>query len=137
MRHRLIMTVLCCFAGFSPSAHAVPAIDQSQRVALPRTDPGTGICGNVTHFAPPMMPLTKKSDAEMILNLPMGDPSILSRTARIFDNVNFRNGKPGSSGDFQPPNFRKDVFPYSMDPMAVPILFVPMDLSYPDLLASP
>jgi outer membrane exchange protein TraA len=122
MQHRLILPLLCCFAGFAQNAQAapVPPIDKSQRAAPPRTDVGTGICGNITHFAQPQTPLTQKSDAEMILNLPMGNSMILGRTARIFDNINFRNSQPGSNGDFQPPNYRKDFFPYSSDPSAMP-----------------
>jgi hypothetical protein len=50
----------------------------------------------------------------------MGDANILGRTARIFDNINFRVAQPGSNGDFQPPNYTKVFFPYSSDPTALP-----------------
>ena len=115
MQHRLILPLLCCFAGFAQNAHAVPIIDKSQAAAEARTDPGTGICGSITHFTAGQ-PLVKQSEAEALLNKPTTDPAILGRTARLFDNINFRNGQPNTNGDFTLPNYRDEVFPYSMDP---------------------
>lgn len=121
MQHRLILPLLCCFAGFAQTAHAAPAvIDKSQSVAGPRATAGTGICGSVTHFMA-TQPLVSQAAAVAILNKPTTDPAILGRTARLFDNINFRNGQPNTNGDFTLPNYRDEVFPYSLDPMATPM----------------
>lgn len=66
-------------------------------------------------------PLVSQADAVNLLNKPTTDPAILGRTARIFDNINFRNGQPNTNGDFTLPNYRDEVFPYSLDPMATPM----------------
>ena len=123
MQHRLILPLLCCFAGFAQNAHAVPIIDKTQAVAEPRTDPGTGICGSITHFMPavPGQSVLSKADAEVFLNKPTTDPLVLGRTARVLDNINFRNGQPNTNGDFTLPNYKDEVFPYSLDPMATPM----------------
>lgn len=121
MQHRLILPLLCCFAGFAQTAHAAPpVIDKSQRVAEPRASAGTGICGSVTHFTA-AQPLVSQADAVALLNKPTTDAAILGRTARLFDNINFRNGQPNTNGDFTLPNYRDEVFPYSLDPMATPM----------------
>lgn len=120
MQHRLILPLLCCFAGFAQNAHAVPIIDKSQAVADARTDPGTGICGSVTHFTAGMSVLSK-ADAEAILNKPTTDTAIIGRVARLFDNINFRNGQKNTNGDFTLPDYRDEVFPYSIDPMSTPM----------------
>ena len=62
-----------------------------------------------------------KADAEVLLNKPTTDPAILGRTARVLDNINFRNGQMNTAGDFTLPNYQDEVLPYSLDPMANPM----------------
>lgn len=121
MQHRLLIPLLCSFAGVAQVAHAEPpVIDKSQAVAEPRRDAGSGICGSVIHFKDQAMPLSMKDKAVDLLNRPSTDPEIMGRTSRIFDNINFRNGQPTAIGDFTAPSFRDEIFPYSAHPMAVP-----------------
>lgn len=110
-------------ASFLVAATALaspPSIDKSQAVAGPRTAAGTGLCGSVTHFMS-AQPLSSQADAEALLNKPTTDSAVLGRTARLFGNLNFRNGQPNTNGDFTLPNYRDEVFPYSLDPMSVPM----------------
>jgi outer membrane exchange protein TraA len=123
MRHCLILFLVCCFMGLSSAALAQQPITLSMAnaVAPPRTDPGTGLCGSVIHFVPPnMTPLTMISQAVTLLNLPTTDPSITGRVTTTFTNINFRNSDPSAAGDFTSPNFPDALFPYSLDPNAMP-----------------
>ena len=121
MQHRLILPLLCCFAGFAQTAHAAPpVIDKSQAVAGPRATAGTGICGSATHFMA-AQPLVTQAEAVALLNKSTTDPAILGRTARLFDNINFRNSQLNTSGDFTLPNYRDEFFPFSADMTASPM----------------
>ena len=103
--------VLWTFAAV-PALAGPPVIDKSQAVAGPRTSVGMGLCGSVTHFMA-AQPLVSQADAVVLLNKPTTDPAILGRTARLFDNMNFKNDEPNTDGDFTSPNYRNEVLPYS------------------------
>src|SRR5215218_5709399 len=95
MQRRLML--LCglasCFAGFASSAVAAPlVIDNSESVAAARTDPGTGICGTTSKFANQPTPLITIDEAIALANRPMGDPNIVGKNARLFQNMNFSVG---------------------------------------------
>ena len=121
MLRRLMLPLVCCFAGFASSAHAAPlTLDKSEAVADARRDPGTGICGSVTKFANQPTPLILIDDAINILNKPQGDPSVIAHISRQFVNMNFSVG-PGSEADFTAPAFNDDFFPYCLDQNANPM----------------
>ena len=118
---RLILPLLCCFAGLGSTAIAAPiTLDKNDAVAEARRDPGSGICGSVTKFVNQPTPLVAIPEAEALLNKPNGDPNVAGRTARLFQNMNFSVGV-GSEADFKPPTFNDDLFPYCLDPMAMPM----------------
>lgn len=102
-----------------PALAGPPIIDRSQAVAGPRTSAGTGLCGSVTHFMA-AQPLVSEADAVAIMNKPTTDSAVLGRTARLFDNLNFRDGVPNTNGDFTLPTYSDVSLPYSTAPMAVP-----------------
>lgn len=111
--------IMSLFATMEALA-APPVIDGRQAVAGARTSPGTGLCGSVTHFMA-AQPLVSQADAVALMNKPATDPAVLGRTARLFEDINFRNGQPNTNGDYTLPNYRDEVFPYSLDPMATPM----------------
>lgn len=116
-----MLPLVCCFAGFASTAMAAPlVVDKSEAVADARRDPGTGVCGSISKFANQPTPLVTIDDAIMLMNRPMGDPSIVGRASRLFQNMNFSVG-PGSEADFRTPAFNDDAFPYCQDPMANPM----------------
>src|SRR5262245_45376315 len=121
MHQRLILPLVCCFAGLASSAIAAPlTLDKSEAVAEARRDPGTGICGSVTKFNNQPVPLTMIDEAIMLLNKPTGDPNIANRVSRLFQNINFSVGT-GSEAGFRAPAFNDDFFPYCQDAMAMPM----------------
>src|SRR5262249_47799321 len=118
---RILATLLCLLlylAALALPAEALAApvmIDASSRVATVRTDPGTGLCGTVEHFVPPMgLPVGQISDAAALLDKPQNDASNLGRVARVFPTLNFRNTFDNmTSGDFSTPDYVDAIFPYS------------------------
>jgi Cys-rich repeat protein len=124
MLRRLMLPLVCCFAGFAgfaSSADAAPVVlGKSESVANARLDPGTGICGSVSKFANQPTPLVTVEQASMLMNRPMGDPAIIGKVSRLFQNMNFSIG-PGSEADFKAPAFNDDAFPYCQDPLANPM----------------
>jgi len=121
MQHRLILPLVCCFAGFAGPALAVPVtLDKTNTVASMRTDPGTGICGSVIQYKVQQSPIQTKMDAANLLDKPSTDSNILGRKSIIFDNFNFRNADKGSTADFTVPGYIDTLFPYSADVNAAP-----------------
>lgn len=127
MQHRLILPLLCCFAGFTSLAQAAPiTLDKTNSVADARRDPGTGVCGSIIHFKTQMAPVNTVPDASTLLNKPASDPAITGRKSTIFDNLNFRNNDPSSGGDFTIPMYIDSYLPYSANNAAMPPDFDPI-----------
>jgi OOP family OmpA-OmpF porin len=121
MEQRLILPLVCCFAGLGSTAIAAPiTLDKTERAAEARRDPGTGICGSITKFTNQPTPLTMIEQATVILNKANGDSEIAGRVSRLFQNMNFSVG-PASEADFKAPAFNDDSFPYCQDPNAMPM----------------
>ena len=121
MKPRWKFLLACAVTGFAVSASAAPiTLDKSEAVADARRDVGSGICGSITKFVNQPSPLVKIDEAVALLNKPMGDPNVVGRVSRLFQNMNFTVG-PGSEADFFPPSYNEEAFPYCEDPNANPM----------------
>lgn len=119
---KTLSTSFVCLAILAQAAVADAAalvFDKTDAVAEARRDPGTGICGSVTKFVAPPLPVANVDEATTILNKPITDSNILNRTSRLFAKIDFSVG-PGSEGDFTAPAYNGDIFPFCDDPGASP-----------------
>ena len=98
-------------------------IDSSQSVALPRRDPGTGICASTIHMKSGFIGFRSPdgADAAGYLNKDwMSDPTITGRVSRLFTTINLRNANDNSLGDFTGAKGMDDLMPFSNSSLAVP-----------------
>ena len=113
MQHRLILPLLCCFAGsIAQNAHASRPSIRPRRWHLPRDGQHWTVRQRNALYVDAAA--GDWDDATAVLNKPTTDPAILGRTSRLLDNINFRNGQPNTNGGFTFPTIRDEVVPASI-----------------------